>query len=74
MIENRELVAGVENGPAYRVAKVSLGMIRDFSLADHLGFGAGGLFAVNFIPNELAGQYGGSHPTGTMAFVRLKLD
>jgi hypothetical protein len=73
MTENRELVA-IDDDPAYRVGKVSLGAIRDFQLPSHLTLGAGGLFAVNFVPNALAPLYSGHNPTGTMAFVRLKLD
>ena len=44
----------VEHGPAYRVGKVSLGAVRDFRIAEHLSLGAGGLFAVNFVPDALA--------------------
>jgi len=72
--ENRELLEGVENGPAFRVGKVSVGAVRDFRVADHLSLGAGGLVALNFVPGGLAPLYGGKHPTGAMAFVRLKLD
>ena len=72
--ENRELVAGVEHGPAYRVGKVSLGAVRDFRIAYHLSVGAGALLAINFVPNELAPLYGGSNPVGAVGFVRLKLD
>jgi hypothetical protein len=73
MTQNRELT-DAEDGPAYRVGKVSLGVVRDFRIADHLAFGAGGLFAVNFVPRALAPSYGGQNPTGAMGFVRLKLD
>jgi hypothetical protein len=73
MTENRELT-DVEHGPAYRVGKVSLGAVRDFRIADHWSIGAGGLFAVNFVPDSLAPLYGGNNPTGAMGFVRLKLD
>ena len=73
MTENRELTE-VEDGPAYRVGKVSVGAIRDFRIAEHLSLGAGGLFAVNFVPEGLAPLYGGHNPTGAMGFVRLKLD
>ena len=73
MTENRELT-DVEDGPAYRVGKVSLGAVRDFRIADHLSFGAGGLFSVNFVPDALAPFYGGHDPTGAMGFVRLKID
>ncbi len=73
MTQNRELT-DTEGGPAYRVGKLSLGAIRDFQVADHLALGAGGLFAVNFVPNALAPAYGGHNPTGAMAFIQLKLD
>jgi hypothetical protein len=74
MTENRELVAGGEDGPAYRVGKVSLGAVRDFRIADHLALGAGGLFALNFVPRSLGPLYGSSNPTGLMGFIRLKLN
>jgi hypothetical protein len=73
MTENRELV-DVEDGTAYRVGKVSLGAVRDFQVARHLSVGAGGLVALNFVPDALAPLYGGSNPTGAMAFVRLRLN
>ena len=73
MTENRELT-DVEDGPAYRVGKVSFGAIRDFKIADHLALGAGGLFSVNFVPDALAPLYGGHSPTGAMGFIRLKVD
>jgi hypothetical protein len=70
--ENRELT-GAEHGPAYRVGKASIGAVRGFGLTDHLSVGAGGLFALNFVPKGLAAAYGGSNPSGAMAFVSLKL-
>ena len=73
LVENREL-RNLENGPAYRVGKISLGALRDFTVADHLSLGLGGLFAINFVPDALAPAYGGHHPTGAMGFIRLKLD
>jgi len=73
--ENRELVeAADEHGPAYQVSKVSIGAIRDFRVSQHVLLGAGGLFAVNSVPEELDALYGSRHPTGAMAFLRLKLD
>jgi hypothetical protein len=71
--ENRELT-DIEDGPAYRVGKVSIGAVRDFKVAEHFSLGLGGLFAVNFVPDSLAPDYGGHNPTGAMGFVRLKLD
>jgi hypothetical protein len=73
MTQNRELT-NVENGPAYCVGKISLGAVRDFQVAEHLAIGAGGLFAVNFVPDALAADYGGHNPAGAMGFIRLKLD
>jgi hypothetical protein len=73
MTENRELIPD-QDDPAFRVGKVSIGAIRDFRLADHLSVGAGGLFAVNFVPDALAPLYGGHNPTGAMGFVRVKLN
>ena len=74
--ENRELLEleEGEHGPAFRVGKVSLGVVRDFKLAEHWSLGAGGLVAVNFVPDGLAPLYGGHNPVGAMGFVRLKLD
>jgi len=71
--ENRE-VTNVADGPACRVGKVSVGAVRDFRIADHLSVGAGGLLAVNFVPDALARLYGGHNLTGAMGFVRVKLD
>jgi hypothetical protein len=70
---NRELTPG-EDEPAYRVGKVSVGMVRDFRLAEHLSLGIGGLVSVNFVPAALAPLYGSSNPHGAMMFVRAKLD
>jgi hypothetical protein len=72
--DNRELLALEEHGPAYQVGKVSLGVVRDFAVAEHLSIGAGGLVALNFVPVPLAAQYGGNNPIGAMGFFRLKLD
>jgi len=73
--ENRELTEDPEeHGPAFTVGKVSLGAIRDFAIADHLAFGVGGLFALNFVPDDLEPLYGSSNPIGAMGFVRLKIE
>ena len=72
--ENRELLDIEEHGEAFRVGKVSVGAIRDFRVAEHFTLGAGGLVALNFVPDGLAPLYGGNNPLGAMAFVRLKLD
>ena len=72
--ENRELLDTVGRSPAYRVGKISLGAVRDFRIADHFSLGIGGLLAISFVPDGLAPQYGGRHPTGAMGFTRLKLD
>ncbi|HJS41392.1 MAG TPA: hypothetical protein VJ763_08340 [Sphingomicrobium sp.] len=61
------------HGEAFTVGKVSLGLVRDFRLAPNLKLGLGGLYAFNFVPEELEEDYGGD-PQGAMAFVRLKID
>jgi hypothetical protein len=70
--ENRELVEE-EHGKAHRVGKISLGAVRDFRIAPNLSLGAGGLIALNFVPDGLAPLYGGHNPLGAMGFVRIKL-
>ena len=78
LTENRELVVHEEgddhHGEPFTVGKVSIGAVRDFRIADHFSLGAGGLFAVNFVPDALAESYRGHNPVGAMAFIRLKLD
>ncbi|HEX5258468.1 MAG TPA: hypothetical protein VFW35_06780 [Sphingomicrobium sp.] len=73
-VDNPELLGLEEQERAFRVGKVSIGALRDFSIADHLSLGAGGFFALNFVPGALAPAYGGRNPTGAMGFLRLKLD
>jgi len=73
IVENRELIQG-QDEPAYRVRKVSLGAVRDFPIARHFSVGAGGLFALNVVPDALAPLYGGHNPVGAMGFVRIKLN
>jgi hypothetical protein len=73
--QNRELVEREDgHGIAHRVGKLSLGVVRDARIAEHLSVGVGGLVAVNFLPDALRAAYGGSHPLGMMGFVRLVLD
>ena len=72
--ENNELVPAVEHGgPAFKVGTISVGAIHDWRLAEHVRFGLGGLYAVNFTPGGLKGLYGDDHQ-GAMAFVRVKVD
>ena len=71
MTENNELTG--DHHDAFRVGKVSLGLVRDIAIAKNLKFGVGGLYAFNFVPNDLEHDYGGD-PQGAMGFVRLKVD
>ena len=77
--ENNELVElhdeeeGEDHGEAFTVGKVSLGLVRDFKLAEHLALGVGGLYSLNFVPKGLRDEYGGRNPHGAMGFVRLKI-
>lgn len=74
MTENNELVASEEgHGKAYKVGKASLGLLREFPIAEHLAFGIGGLYSINFVPRGLEDDYGSRNPHGAMGFVRLKI-
>ena len=77
--ENNELVGHHEeeeeehHGETFRVGKVSIGLLKEFAVAKNLKLGVGGLYAFNFVPEELEEAYGGD-PNGAMAFMRLKID
>lgn len=47
------------HGQAFRVGKVSIGLLRDFALGENLKLGVGGLYAFNFVPREIEDAYGG---------------
>ncbi len=64
---------GHAHGDVAKVAKLSLGAIRDWRVAESLKFGVGGLLTANAVPGALKGDYGSS-PTGAMAFVRLVVE
>ncbi len=74
-IETDELVPGVGggHGALYTVSKASLGVVRDWRIANHVRFGLGGLYAINNVPKALEPLYG-DNPNGTMLFVRLKIE
>jgi hypothetical protein len=74
-IETNELAGDGHghHGPVFDVSKVSAGVIRDFRVADHVRFGIGALYALNFVPAGLEASYGGD-PDGAMVFIRLKVD
>jgi hypothetical protein len=65
--------AGGGHGEVARVAKASIGAIRDWRVSENVRFGLGGLVTANRIPGALKHAYG-SAPTGGMAFVRLVID
>lgn len=74
-VDNDELVQdGPLLGHVFTVSKVSVGVIHDWRVAEHLKVGVGGLYALNFVPAALASLYGQTDPHGAMAFIRLKVD
>jgi hypothetical protein len=74
MTENNELLSvGGHHGPAFDVAKVSAGLIRDVRVAEHVRLGLGAQYALNFVPGALEPLYGGD-PSGAMVFLRLRVD
>ena len=74
-IETDELVPGAHggHGELFTVAKASLGVVRDWTIAPRVRFGLGGLYAANQVPSALEPAYGGD-PQGAMVFMRLKID
>ncbi|MES1199275.1 MAG: hypothetical protein ABUS48_04765 [Pseudomonadota bacterium] len=60
-------------GPVATVARLSLGAIRDWRVAEHVRFGVGALAEKDFAANALEPSYDGD-PAGAMGFVRLKVD
>lgn len=70
-IETNEL--GLDHhGPIEDVAKLSVGLVRDFRVSDNVTLGVGGLVSQNWVSDALAPLYDGD-PIGAMAFVRLKI-
>jgi hypothetical protein len=62
----------IQPGPIEDVAKISLGIVRDFRIGEHTTLGVGAQVAKNWTSNALAPLYDGD-PMGAMAFVRLKI-
>jgi hypothetical protein len=62
----------IHHGPIEDVAKLSVGLVRDFRVADNVTLGVGGLISQNWVSSALAPLYDGD-PMGAMAFVRLKI-
>jgi hypothetical protein len=72
-VETDELTTSAAgHGPVFTVGKVSLGAVRDWALSRHVSVGLGGLYALDFSPDDLRPTYGGG-PHGAMVFTRLKL-
>ena len=74
-IETDELepVAGGHHGEVHVASKASLGVVRDWRVAEHVQIGLGGLYSFNRVPDALRAQYGEDHD-GAMVFLRLKID
>ena len=72
-IESNELELGAGHGEIHPVAKVSLGAIYDFRLADRVRLGVGAQYDFNLVPADLESSYGGD-PHGAAVFLRLKVE
>ena len=70
-IETDEL-EGAGHGHVNRVARLSLGAIRDFRVNENVVIGIGALAQHHLAPDDLETSYGGD-PNGAMGFVRLKV-
>jgi hypothetical protein len=62
----------IHHGPIEDVAKISLGAVRDFRVAQNVTLGIGALVSQNWVSDALSPLYDGD-PAGAMAFVRLKI-
>jgi hypothetical protein len=67
-IETPEL--GEDHHDVHEVGKLSLGLLREFPITQHVRLGLGALYSLNEIDAELRPSYGGS-PHGAMVFVRF---
>jgi hypothetical protein len=70
LVESNELGPGGGHGPNETVGKISFGAIRDFHVMENVRLGIGGLYSVNFVPDDLEPSYDGD-PDGAMVFLRL---
>ena len=75
-IDSDELVpgGGGHHGETFTVSKASVGVLRDWVIAPRARLGFGALYSVNDVPGDLAPLYGDERPTGSMVFMRLKID
>jgi hypothetical protein len=62
----------IHHGPIEDVAKLSIGIVRDFAITENVKLGVGALVSKNWTSDALAPLYDGD-PMGAMAFVRLKI-
>jgi hypothetical protein len=62
----------VHPGPIEEVAKLSLGVVRDFRMSENVVLSVGALVSKNWTSDALAPLYDGD-PMGAMGFVRLKI-
>lgn len=63
----------IHHGPVENVARASLGVSRDFRVADHVTFALGASLTQNWTDGALSSLYDGN-PMGGIAFVRLKFE
>jgi hypothetical protein len=54
-------------------SEITLGLIHDWQVADHLKLGLGGLYSFDFAPSSASAPYG-ADPHGAIAFLRLVAD
>jgi hypothetical protein len=71
-VDEDELLGLAGAAPIFTPAKISLGYIYDFHLAEHLKLGIGALASRYIVPKGLDAAYG-SDPTSFMTFLRLKV-
>lgn len=67
-----QATTGLPPGRRFNLGMLSLGYIRDFARGHGLTIGVGLRGSLGFVPPQLESPYGSRHPTGAVAFVRLR--
>jgi hypothetical protein len=68
-IESNEL--GEDHHDVHEVAKLSLGLRREFPLTERMRLALGALYTFDAVDSGLAPSYGGRNPNGAMVFVQF---
>jgi hypothetical protein len=68
-IESNEL--GADHHDVHEVAKLSVGLRREFPLTERIRLGLGALYTIDSVDSGLAPSYGSRNPNGAIAYVQF---